>query len=53
MEMTEQEEREIRQYVESQTADRDNEVQLVQRVGRRRIAVKSGRLVYDDHHTNR
>ena len=38
VEMTEQEEHEIRQYVESQTADRDNEVQLVQRVGRRRIA---------------
>ena len=38
MEMTEQEEHEIRQYVESQTSDPDNEVQLVQRVGRRRIA---------------
>ena len=37
MEMTEQEEREIRQYVESQTAD-DNSVRLVQRVGRRRVA---------------
>ena len=36
MEMTEQEEHEIRQYVESQTSDRENEVQLVQRVGRRR-----------------
>ncbi len=38
MEMTEQEEREIRQYVASQTSDRENEVQLVQRVGRRRVA---------------
>ena len=38
VEMTEQEEHEIRQYVGSQTADRDNEVHLVQRVGRRRIA---------------
>src|SRR5665213_2047882 len=38
VDMTEQEEREIRQYVESQTADRDNKVRLVQRVGRRRVA---------------
>ena len=38
VEMTEQEEREIRQYVASQTSDRENEVQLVQRVGRRRVA---------------
>jgi hypothetical protein len=38
VEMTEQEEHEIRQYVESQTSDRENEVQLVQRVGRRRVA---------------
>jgi hypothetical protein len=30
METTETEEHEIRQYVESQTTDRDNEVQLVQ-----------------------
>lgn len=37
MEMTEQEEREICQYVSSQTPDKENEVQLVQRVGRRRI----------------
>ena len=36
--MTEQEEREIRQYVESQTHDEDDPVRLVQRVGRRRIA---------------
>jgi hypothetical protein len=38
VEMTEQEEHEIRQYVESQTSDQENEVQLVQRVGRRRVA---------------
>lgn len=36
--MTEQEMREIRQYVESQTHDEQNSVELVQRVGRRRIA---------------
>jgi hypothetical protein len=36
--MTEQEEREIRQYVESQRHDEDNPVRLVQRVGRRRVA---------------
>jgi hypothetical protein len=36
--MTEQEEREIRQYVESQTSDQENGVHLVQRVGKRRIA---------------
>jgi len=35
--MTETEEHEIRQYVESQTSDRDNEVQLVQRVGGWRV----------------
>lgn len=38
MEMTEQEEREVRQYVESQTSDPDDHVRLVQHVGRRRIA---------------
>lgn len=38
LEMTEQEETEIRQYVESQTRDSANRVRLVQRVGRRRIA---------------
>ena len=37
MEMSEQEEREIRQYVESQTAEPANNVRLVQRVGRRRV----------------
>jgi hypothetical protein len=36
--MTEQEEHEIRQYVESQTRDRGNGVRLVQRVGKRRVA---------------
>jgi hypothetical protein len=36
--MTEQEEREIRDYVRSQTAEKDNDVELVQRVGRRRVA---------------
>jgi hypothetical protein len=38
VELTEQEEREIRQYVRSQISDSENEVQLVQRVGRRRVA---------------
>ena len=38
MEMTEQEEREVRQYVESQTSDPEDQVRLVQQVGRRRIA---------------
>ena len=46
MEMTEQEEREIRQYVESQTHDEANPVRLVQRVGRRRIAGRTHDL-YD------
>ena len=38
MEMTEQEESEIRHYVESQTSDVENKAQLIQRVGRRRVA---------------
>jgi hypothetical protein len=36
--MTEQEEREIRDYVRSQTGEEHNDVELVQRVGRRRVA---------------
>jgi hypothetical protein len=46
VELTEQEEREIRQYVTSQTPDKDNEVRLVQRVGRRRVAGRTHDL-YD------
>ncbi len=38
MDMTEQEEHGIRQYVETQTSDPENDVRLVQRVGRRRVA---------------
>jgi hypothetical protein len=36
--MTEQEEREVRAYLRSQTAEKDNDVELVLRVGRRRVA---------------
>jgi len=38
VDVTEPEEREIRHYVETQMSDREDEVRLVQRVGRRRVA---------------